>query len=361
MVNESCLHKPLELTTNYKPQVGHPLIVTETSWKNPNLYQTEGPFLVAAYQSLNGVDAIFWFTATEPTWCLDPRSTWWWVRNMNPLNKWTCSIPTLAGMFPANALMYRRGYLKQGDVVVREVRSLESLWERKPPMIDDNEIYGVSRETEECKSVRRPDGRISRAAFLVGRVEAVLGGDPAQTRIADFSPYLDPARNLIRSNTGELLWNYDTGLCLMNAPRAQGVAGFLKAGGGRFALRDVLIESGNDYAAVNVVSMDGKPLSSSQRVLVQVGTTARLSGWKVKDADFTFDKQTIHGKQIVDTGKPPWRIVNSQVRLTIANPGLKRATRLDVSGYPAERVPLERAGMKATVTLPPNTMYLVME
>lgn len=361
IVNESCLHKPLELTTNFKMQVGHPFIVTETSWKNPNLYQTEGPFLVAAYQSLNGVDIVFWFTATEPSWCLDPRSRWWWVRGMNPLNKWTCSIPTLAGMFPANALIYRRGYLKQGAVAVHEVRNLDSLWDRKPPLIDDNEIYGVSRETEECRSVRRPDGRLSRAAFLVGQVQTVLGGDPAKTRISEFSSSLDPDKQLIRSNTGQLVLDYGVGLCRMDAPKAQGVTGFLKSAGGRFRLTDVTIASENEYATVSVVSMDDEPLARSRRILVQVGTTARLTGWEVRDAEFAFQKQTIRGKQIVNTGKPPWRIENTQARIAINNPTLSKATRLDVSGYPAAGVPVNRTEKTFTVVLPANTMYLVLE
>ena len=361
IVNESCLHKPLELTTNFKSQAGHPFIVTETSWKNPNLYQTEGPFLIAAYQSLNGVDIIYWFTATEPTWCLDPRSTWWWVRGMNPLNKWTCSIPTLSGMFPANAIVFRRGYLKEGDVVVHEVRSLDSLWERNPPLIDDNEIYGVSRETEECKKMWRADGRLSRAAFLVGRVETVLGGDPRETRIAEFSRLLDPEKQLIRSSTGQLLWNYGVGLCLMDAPKAQGVTGFLKAAGGRFRLSDTLIESPNEYATINVVSMDNQPLTRSRRILAQVGTTARLTGWEEKDAEFKFQEQTIPGRQIVNTGKPPWQIENTHVKITIANASLGKATRLDVSGYAADDVSVRRAEGTVTVELPPDTMYLVLE
>jgi hypothetical protein len=277
------------------------------------------------------------------------------------LNKWTCSIPTLAGMFPANALLFRKGYLRQGDVVVHEVRDLDSLWERKPPLIDDNEIYGVSRETGECKSVRRPDGKISRAAFLVGRVEEVLGGDPAETRIANFSRCLDPAKNLIRSSTGQLVWDSGVGLCRMDAPRAQGITGFLRAAGGHFELSDITVDSPNEYAAVSVVSMDEQPLARSRRVLVQVGTTARLTGWEVKDADFAFQKQTIHGKQIVNTGKPPWQIRDTQVRIAIENPAVRKATRLDESGYPAESVPVRRAGRQISVNLPANTMYLILE
>ena len=58
-------------------------------------------------------------------------------------------------------------------------------------------------------------------------------------------------------------------------------------------LRDVL-----------VVSLDDKPLARSGRVLVQVGTRARPTGWADHEATFTADggKQTIHGRQIDSTG-----------------------------------------------------------
>lgn len=360
-VNESCLHKPLELTTNFKQQVGHPFLVTETSWKNPNLYQTEGAFLIAAYQSLGGVDAVYWFNADEPMWNLDPRKNFWRVGESFAYHKWSCSTPTLLGAFPANALLFRKGYVKEGDVVVHESRSLEDLWQRKAPIIDDNEIYGVSRETDECKAMRRPDGRISRAAFLVGRVTMELGGDPAKTRISDFSRHLDAEKRLIRSNTGELTWNYGAGWCTMNAPKAQGVTGFLKAAGGRFALRDVTIESQNEYAAINLVAMDDKPLAASRRILVQVGTTARLEGWRDKPVEFEFQEQKISGSEIVHTGRPPWRIVNTHVTLTVRNPHLSKLTVLDESGYARRTIELTRRDGAAVVELPADTMYAVLE
>ena len=46
--------------------------------------------------------------------------------------------PMMLGQFPAAALMYRRGYVTQGEPVVVEHRSLEQLWERVPPMIAED-------------------------------------------------------------------------------------------------------------------------------------------------------------------------------------------------------------------------------
>ena len=45
-------------------------------------------------------------------------------------------------------------------------------------------------------------------------------------------------------------------------------------------------------------------LSSSRRILVQVGTRARPTGWVEREATFKGDdgKQTFHGKQVVATG-----------------------------------------------------------
>ncbi len=361
LVNESCLHKPLELTAHFKQQVGHPFIVTETSWKNPNLYQTEGPFLIAAYQSLGGVDAVFWFSATDPTWILDARRMFWKVGDSYAIDKWSCSTPTLMGMFPASAVLFRKGYLEEAPVVVHEERSLESLWRREPALIDDNEIYGVSRESDECRTPRRADGRVSRAAFLIGRVESVLGGDPSKTRVSDLTPFLDSPRNTVRSATSQLAWDYQTGLCSMNAPRAQGVAGFLKQAGGRFELDTVQIESQDEYAAISVVALDEKPISESGRVLVQVGTTARPRGWIDEAADVPFQDQKIPGRRIVNTGEPPWMIRSTGITLSIASPLLTRATLLDVNGYPARAVDVTRASGRLVVKLPPETMYLVLQ
>ena len=56
---QSALLNPRELPTNLKQVVGHPMIISESSWVSPLAYQSEGPFLVAVYQSLTGVDAFY--------------------------------------------------------------------------------------------------------------------------------------------------------------------------------------------------------------------------------------------------------------------------------------------------------------
>ncbi len=191
-------------------------------------------------------------------------------------------------------------------------------------------------------------------------MEVKFGGDPAKNHVIDLKPYIDKAAGIVRSVTGQIALNYKEGVCTVNSPRYQGAAGFLKAGGGKFDLADVSIATGNDYAAVSVVPLDGQPLASSRKVLVQVGTTARLTGWKVQPATFKAGSQNIDGFKILATGKPPWRVADTDVTLTVANPNLSKATLLNPSGYAAKDVPVKTAGGKLTLVLPKDTMYLIL-
>jgi hypothetical protein len=141
------------------------------------------------------------------------------------------------------------------------------------------------------------------------------------------------------------------------------VCGFLKKAGGEFALADVTVRSSNDYAAISVVAMDNQPLKASKRVLVQVGTYVRPTGWKTKPAAFKSDdgKQTFQGFEVVNTGKMPYQVNSTEVTLTLANPGLKKATLLDSAGYPVREIEGKSQSGKFTLKLPANAMYIVLE
>ena len=125
-LNQSVLLNPRAFPLNIKQAVGYPMLITETNWPHPLGYQSEAPFLTAAYQSLNGVDAVVWVSAKEVEWQNHDRT----VYDADSSKKWIISTPTLLGQFPAAALMYRRGDIAVGQPVVVEHRSDKELWER---------------------------------------------------------------------------------------------------------------------------------------------------------------------------------------------------------------------------------------
>ena len=350
--DDSVLLRPRELPLTLKQVAGFPMMVTESSWVPPLSHQSEGPFLVAAYQSLTGVDAYFWFATGEEDW-RQPGS----ANGFMPSEaKWVCATPMLLGQWPAAALMYRLGYLRQGAPVVSEQRPLEDLWQRQRPIIAEDAGYDPNRDQGQRAKESKVKAGVNPLAYLVGPVLAQYGGQPAPNRVTDLGDFIDPVHKTIRSITKEITLNYGDGWCQLDTPKAQGVTGFLKALGA-CKLTDVEIRSTNDYATVLVIAMDNQPLKESGKILVQVGTTERPLGWQTKPATVSGRA----GEEVVNFGGAPWMIVRAGVEISVANPALKRARMLDANGMPVSEVALESAGGRVTFNFPPDALYVVLQ
>ena len=361
-VSQSTLTRPLTMPVGVKQQAGFPMILTEVAWVHPGLYQSEGPFLVAAYQSLTGVDATYWFATSEPTWLTDPRRLFWKVGSSHAIDKWSVATPEGIGQFPANALAFRMGYIAEAtEPAVLEHRTASAVWERKFPIIAEADKFDPNRD----KGDFAPDSPIKQEvdplAFLVGPVKVKVGGDPAGTKVVDLSKYIDRKSSTVKSMTGEIALNYDAGLCTVGAPRFQGVSGFLTKAGGKFDLPDVSITSANDYATIAVTTLDGLAIKDSKRILIQVGTTARMGGWQTGAVDVKRGKETMPGEEIVNTGKPPWRVANTKATVTIKNAALARARVLDLAGYAKGEVAVKKGAAGVEVELPSDAVWVVVE
>lgn len=345
----SLIREPLRLPTNVKQPEGHPFMLTEVLWCPPNLYQSEAALMIAAQQSLTGLDAACWFSNWVAEW------------EQSPHTKWTYSTPVQIGQFPAAALIYRKGLLKAGDPAVVEQRSLQNLWDRKTPLISEEPGWDPNRDKDHIPLESSIRTVLDPLAYLVGPVRVVYGGDPAKSTAVDPAKYIDRDGKIVRSITGEVETDYGRGLFRINAPKAQAVAGFLKDAGAQH-LADVDITCGNSYASVAVVSLDDKPIRESERVLVQTGTLCRPSGWTVVPTRARIDGKQSDCFRILSVGKPPLQVETVEVVLTIANPQLSKATLLDINGM-ATTTPVDfrRAEGKATIRLPANTIYLVLQ
>ena len=350
--DESVLLHPRELPLTLKQVAGYPMLVTESSWVPPLGYQSEGPFLVAAYQSLTGIDAYYWFATGEEDW-RQPGSANGFLPSEG---KWVCATPMLMGQWPAAALMYRSGYIQQAAPAVSEQRALDDLWQRRMPIIAEDAGYDPNRDKTNLAKLSNVKDGVNPLAYLVGPVQVNYGGNPAQSRVADLTKFIHEDTKTIASSTGQLLFDYGRGLCLLTSPKAQGVTGFLRTPG-TFKLPDVEIRSGNEYATVLAVALDNKALRESGKILVQVGTTERPMGWQTQPAKL--DKRA--GQQVVNFGHAPWMIVRADVTLTLSNPHLTTARVLDANGMPLKIVPLESSGGRLTFKFPDDALYVILQ
>jgi hypothetical protein len=313
---------------------GHPHVQSEIAWNKPNIYIAEAELLISAYSSLQGVDGIFLFAAGSGDWA------------NNGGGNWTYMMPGEIGQSPADALQYRRGDLKPGDTVLRQVTTVDDILNLKSSSLIEGK--NVDFHQEMAAKASQPDqiAGFDPYSFFVGRVERTW--DPKATPVAvDLSKYIDRQKQVITSSTGEIVWNYGTGVLTVNSPKSQAATGFLGKAGA-IKLGDVTIQLRNEYGTVHVISLDDQPLATSKKILIQAFTQEKMYGFKSTNG------------VIDDIGRPPITVTDIDATVTLANGASVKATSLDEQGYAKDPLTPQVTGTDAAITLPKHGLYTVL-
>jgi hypothetical protein len=183
--------------------------------------------------------------------------------------------------------------------------------------------------------------------------------------VMDLSEYIDESSRTVRSATGEITWDYGSGLVTVNTPCAQGATGFL-AKAGRIELGDIALQSGNEYGTVLVVSVDGKPLSESGRILLQVMTEEKNYGWSTQPSRAKLVKwprtaPPVDCLKITDLGEGPIQVRRFDGTVTLRRPDADtlKVRAVDVNGYSIRQLPAGEDGL-LTVSLLPDCLYYII-
>ncbi|HRK32739.1 MAG TPA: hypothetical protein PLD59_16885, partial [Tepidisphaeraceae bacterium] len=315
---------------------GKPSVVSEVNWPHPNRFSAEMPLLAAAYGSLQGTDGFMFFTLLSPGWDSTPA-------------KFCLQTPTGLGQFPAAALAYRRGMIRQSEPIAQislspeHIRALKGMPANTAGNLDALRAADIpAGATVVVDALEQLDPR----APAAGRVEVTIAPDAGASRIADLSTLIDAEARTIRSVTNELNWNYGKGIVTIDTPRVQAACGFVSANG-PVALSDVTIDLKNEFAAVWLVSLDDAPIATSNKILLQVMTEQKNYGYET-----TGEKQ----KTIVSLGEPPIVVKMIEGSVTL-RPAPQRVQALDINGRVSAPVP-HNGGV---ISLSRDVMYYLIE
>jgi hypothetical protein len=323
---------------------GHPFMMTENNWERPLRYRAEWPFLVATYARMMGVDGWNFFALDSSDW-------------QHTMSVWDINNPTVLGQFPAAALMFRRGDVTEPDEpAVLETVSLADAYAMKGTEVwaaGGRDLLWVAR-IGDLESAAATDGyRLDPKAFFVGPVRQQFVDGPSSTQTTDLASYIDTDKNIVRSMTGELTWDFGQGVVTVDTPRAQGATGFLNDAG-RIELGDIVIEVGNHYGTILVVSLDGQPLRTSQRMLVQTATWDQPHGFQTQ--------QQGEYERITNLGGYPLNVEKIDMRVAIRGAAGKTARVLDENGYPTQRrAPTNAWSAGLAIQLPQDAIYTLIE
>jgi hypothetical protein len=342
--SQSAIHLKQANPIPYVETDGHPHIISEIGWPMPNAYRSEFTFLASTYGSLQGLDGVFSFAIGSEGW--DERA-----------GKFPLSTPVTLGCFPAAALVYRHGYVQEAPAVVMEHLALEDLY-----ALEGSSAF-VAGAFDQFRAADIPPGGEKKGAiegidpltFYVGRVARTFEGKPADSFQRGIAERIDREEKRIRSVTGELTLDYGRGVVTMDAPRAQGAAGFLGRSG-PVELSRVTIAMKNDYGTVTVVALDDQPLGRSRKILIQCMTVEQFHGFRASGPG------SLSGR-IEAVGSAPCGVEKFQVTVTLKLEGAKPAAVVacDEHAYPTER-PVSTSGGAGSfaITLDPTSPYHVV-
>lgn len=219
---------------------GRPFVVSEWGHPWPNEWRAEGPLTMAAIAAFQGWDGVIAYTYRHSTDVPVDRITGAFD---------TFNDPSVFGLMPAGALIFRRGDVARAASTTAVLWSGEDLF-RVPQL----SAWGG-----------QPAYR-----SLVEQTGVVTALSPPEEPIPTVSPtdhLPTTGETYTESDTGQLRRDWALGVAAVDTPHTQAAYGFLGSAG-EVALSDVSISVTTPFAVVALSSLDGRPLRESTRMLL---------------------------------------------------------------------------------------------
>jgi hypothetical protein len=296
---------------------------------------------LAVYGALQHSDAIVHFALDSRDWAVKPN---YWMQ------PWTLMTPAMMGQFPAAALIFRRGMVTAGSVLADIRLSREALLRLEgTPLPQDAALDELRLKDIPSGAEYKPGARLDPLLHYAGRTDVKFVTGQGAMKVSDLKPLIDHAKQTVTSSTGELKLDYGKGVLSINAARAQGVSGALQAAG-QVETRDLTIASEMELGHIVAVSLDDQPLAQSGKILLQVMSEEKASG---------FQTETVGEgvKRITNIGTDPWQVkeLNGTVRFKRADAAQLKVTALDFNGYT-----IGACGSGNQIKLQPATLYYLV-
>lgn len=269
---------------------GKPFVVSEWNNSFPNEYRVEGPLMMAAYANLQDFDGVLQFSFNHAGWLAPMEDNF-------DISAW----PNMVSQWPAAAMLFYRGDVKAAPGHYEQVLS-------------DKELYGPIEEDQPIAN--------EPLLPLITRTQ-ISFGQTSNTPDTSYylSNYHNAAQKTIKSETGELNWDYGKGVFTIDTEKTQAAVGFLK--GRTIALGNVTFVCQTKFASLSLVSL------SDRRSLLSAAARIENSGQKYVESK----------TQLKEVGKAPLLVEGVDARVTLTRtPSSVYA--LDINGQRLRSVPI---------------------
>jgi hypothetical protein len=301
-----------------KRVLGMPYIITEWQSAAPNDFREEAELAMAAACDLQGWSALQFAFSHSDTFegALD--------NNFNVDNQ-----PAQRALWPATALLFHRQDLKESNT------------EAFQSFTDDQALDPASTYS------------LSPLLAWTRKTGVRFTGESSQPADYTALTYGVEKSKWVRSQTGEITYDYGRGQLIVDSPRTQGFSGF--PAGGPLTLSGVRIDLRNDYGLVLVQSLENKPISESNRLLVTAVGNAINTGMETVPA----------GNRLKNPGKEPVLVEPMKGTVTVLQMkgdwSKVKVYALDASGTRIKEIPSSRENKNLVFEMKPEYQALNYE
>jgi hypothetical protein len=317
--------------------VGKPFTVSEVNEPFPNEYDAELIPILAAYGALQDWDGIYFYTFEAQIRGQQKQI----VGDHFDITQ----HPSKIAQLPVGAMMFLRGDVAAAKKVVTRSYSAE-------------QIYEMARMPISAMPSFTPNYPKALPLVHETRIKCLKCAPTAPA-----APEVKDPGNIV-SDTGELSWRTEggsNGLVMVDTPKSQALVGFIEANqvptsqlATQVGTANLTADIGNDFAALTLSSLDGKPISESNLMLLTTSARGKNTGseWNAR--------RSVYSKW----GEPPSLIdpVRGWIQLRdLRGPVGVEATALDGAARPIGTIKgrLIETGWEIPIGSIPTTSYLI--
>ena len=169
------------------------MMITESRWVSPLGYQSEGPFLVAAYQASDRRGPVLLVLAATRRLMVEsllrlaePSPT---ARRASSSGRCTPA----PGPVPGRRLCCTaRDTSSRSEPVVHEDRSLQELWDRRAPVARRGPNFRPQPQTGVRRGTSRARPPSTRSRSWSAGSRSSTAADPHRTKVVDLAKYIHP-------------------------------------------------------------------------------------------------------------------------------------------------------------------------
>jgi hypothetical protein len=239
------------------PMLNRPFTVSEVNEPFPAEYDSEQIPILAAYAALQDWDGIFFYTFETKL-----KGEW---KGMVGDHFDMTQHPSKMAQMPVGAMIFLRGDVAAAKKTVTRSYSSDQI----------NEM--IRMEATELPAYTK--GYPAALPLVHNTRISCLDCAPTEAK-------LEPVTGPITSDTGELVWRTkdgEDGLVSIDTPRSQALVGFIPAND-KVHTHNLDAEIANPFAVITLSSLDGKPISMSNLMLLTTTSKVENTGaeWNVR-------------------------------------------------------------------------------